>query len=818
MFDVLKKLIWWLRSLLGLGGTRRQPERPDTSLHGDLNEHETPPIEGGREAPSAEGSETTTAATPRGEEPKVPGNSRGIAAPTTQVATCPPEAPIRPTAKQTPEELPDASKDVVPPDHRPGPHVAEQPVDETPAAVGPPEPVQREEEPQPGGETTEEQGPTDITAQLPLTQAGEGAETTERKPRVKKAPTEEVQRPQHREDPSKADDKLRPQVVDLGKKAAERRKGSQAAQRKREQPEVEKPRERKKAPPLRSPFIELDLDKRGVFLVLPEQALDSGGPHAHNEVTYKVSINGEEQGLSAEVKTDHDGALKAEEMRLPLTSPLRAFRVTFPSELGGHSYHYSHDDVGFYMFIAVGNTGGRMHYAYHKGNVNPVPPKGVWVLLHEARELEPSPDLTEEVWIWDAYRPLHVDLKHEERLIIATKATGEKTEIPCRPSFRLDSKDAVDADLKDDMPLLTGDNATIRPPERSEGRYVWIQHKWAGARVIDWDGAEPLVLRLPDDLPCESGEFQVDICEKGKDLPVDFLFFRYMPRLNLRYPTELLLPDLRKGHSPAVVRVLLPVALTAQSELVECSARACASQDGWEIHVPPTEDILRFSIRKKAKPETEVRVRVRVPRVKWRTSQQKEWCDTPIRLISNAQLSGIDLRLHVRTNDRRHTYDLDAMLQAGAKQLQEARLTPRGNFHELTLNRYFDTIKKTHNKITLKVRVTQRSTRRIAGEVTCVQFADTDRDAERERTGTKRCGRRREKGVRPVVFARHGARQIRKGKGFSKKELAESGLYPRDARRMRIPFDKRRKSSHEANVHALHSLKVKVKKDVNGPA
>lgn len=46
-------------------------------------------------------------------------------------------------------------------------------------------------------------------------------------------------------------------------------------------------------------------------------------------------------------------------------------------------------------------------------------------------------------------------------------------------------------------------------------------------------------------------------------------------------------------------------------------------------------------------------------------------------------------------------------------------------------------------------------------------------------------------------------RRLRKGRGFSRKELKEVGLNPKSALRLGIPIDKRRKTKHEENVKLL---------------
>lgn len=54
--------------------------------------------------------------------------------------------------------------------------------------------------------------------------------------------------------------------------------------------------------------------------------------------------------------------------------------------------------------------------------------------------------------------------------------------------------------------------------------------------------------------------------------------------------------------------------------------------------------------------------------------------------------------------------------------------------------------------------------------------------------------------ISPIVERRD---RVREGKGFSGEELKAVELTPTKARRLGIPYDSRRKTSHEENVKAL---------------
>lgn len=57
--------------------------------------------------------------------------------------------------------------------------------------------------------------------------------------------------------------------------------------------------------------------------------------------------------------------------------------------------------------------------------------------------------------------------------------------------------------------------------------------------------------------------------------------------------------------------------------------------------------------------------------------------------------------------------------------------------------------------------------------------------------------------IKPAITAQSG--KERAGRGFSPDELKEAGLTNADARTLKIPVDRKRKTSHEENIEALKS-------------
>jgi len=55
--------------------------------------------------------------------------------------------------------------------------------------------------------------------------------------------------------------------------------------------------------------------------------------------------------------------------------------------------------------------------------------------------------------------------------------------------------------------------------------------------------------------------------------------------------------------------------------------------------------------------------------------------------------------------------------------------------------------------------------------------------------------------IKPKILKPDGKQ--RSGRGFSPEELEKAGLNPAEAKRLKIPVDKRRKTAHDQNVEAI---------------
>ena len=655
----------------------------------------------------------------------------------------------------------------------------------------------------------------------------EGKDTRKsRKPYKKKAPTEK--RKKERRRPS-VDEKRRPDIrqrkeIDLGATQRRKSKSARSLQQVLLDKETKEMLEKEEVTTrVESPFVEINLDQAKVFLVIAEQQFKSEDTATSmlRQLDYKLELNGKIQTIPVKVVIkDNQSSARVEEKRIELEKPLKTFQVVFPDELQGRIYNYKHSNRNLYAFTAIGNNRGRMHYLYDKdGNINPIPKRVVWVLLEEDFELGTEPKMTDERWVWGTYQPLYVNLKKTNELAIKNRETGKEEKIPCETTFSIEGEQSVDDDFKEQTPLFVGKSVKIKAPkDNPSGWMVWIQNKQAGYRIIDdsWTGIEALQLKFLHDLPCECGEFQVDICNQDERVPVETLFFRYIPFLQIEYQNELIVPDPYHGHKPEIIKVVLKS--NFQDWELKTPKKIELKENGYQIELPPEEDILHFSITKRGKPETEVRLRITVPRLRWRTSKQETWNDKSLQIKRDELVTGTHLYLCVCTNDFDSQYDLLAILEANNQKLQEAKFIRKGITYNLLLDQFDDTIKKDKNKMTVRIEVRKAKTEQLLDQVDILYFPELLKEKPKDklrkplegsfkpvkkRPHLKLLKERDIKNIRPIV---KGGRGMRKGKGLSRQEIVKSGIDVDDIRRLRIPFDSRRKSAHPQNVETLKSL------------
>lgn len=657
---------------------------------------------------------------------------------------------------------------------------------------------------------TEQEIPSELPSKaseekILTSESEEGGKTKTQKPCIKKPPTEERKK-EHRKRSGEEERRAaitKPKTeIDLGKRMKPRPIKQRQPQMEVNIESTDKTPEQKEIPTrVESPNIEINLDEAKVSFIIPEQLFKTIiVDNIPQELDYKLELNGDEQTISAKVSSDKQNLATVEEKRIDLERPLKNFKVVYPDELQGRVYNYQHSNEILYPFIAIGNNRGRMHYLYdNEGKINPLPNRDIWILLKEDFDLATEPDVIEDRWFWEKYRPMHINLKNTNELVIKKRQTGEEyKKIPCKTSFSVVDDKLLKDDFKEQSPLFVGKTVKIKAPmENPSGWIVWIQNKQAGYKIIteNWTGDEPLELKIPDDLPCECGEFQVDICKQEDRIPIETLFFRYIPSLQLKFPRELITPEPNIGHKKEIIKILLERDFQdwelKPNENVECMR----IENGYQVELLPEQDALRFSLMKKGKPETETSLHVTIPRLKWKTSINKTWCDKSQQIKRDELIPGTDFYLTACTNDFDRKYDISAILETNGQKLQEEKFIRKGIVHNLLLNKFYDTIKKNEDKITLRIEIRKAKTDEMLGQANVIHLPEITKEKILDKPFKK-----------AFPKARGGNGRMRKGRGFSRQEIIKAGIDMDDIRRLVIPFDKRRKSAHSENTETLKSL------------
>ena len=641
------------------------------------------------------------------------------------------------------------------------------------------------------------------------------------KPYKKKSPTEE-----RKEEPSTVKRKLpsheQRKTIHFGDTQRRRRSLNGTHRKPASDENIEKgkankaPEEKEFATTVESPYVEINLDNAEVYLILPKQQFEANTvDETPQQTSYLIDLNGKQQEVLVRITTNRIGRMFVEEKRILLEEPLVKFQVAFPDEIQGGEYNYNHNDKGLYAFVAIGNNRGRMYYLFDKdGKSNPLPKRVIWVLLHEEFILQtilgPS-DITDERWIWDKYKPFRIDLREIDALVIKNRRSGEGKSFSLQSTFCVEGGQLIEDDFKKECPLFTGKILNIVAPyENQSGWNVWVINKAAGGRMVseNWAGVNPLTLRLPDDLPCEFGEFQVDICQQDTRIPDETLFFRLMPSVELNYPKELIIPDSKSGHVTSTISIQLDSNNGWEfkhKEDQEINVKL-KQYNFYEIELPPERDTFRFFLAQATRPDSVVNFQITIPRLKWRYSKQKTWNGISQKIERKDMKSGEPFYLLIQTNDFDNRYNLLAVLETNGQQLQEGKFIRKGIEYSLELNQFFDTIKHNDGELTIQVEIRNVKDLQLLGSVETVFFEGEPRVQGKIPPLKPRETTTPEILIQALVKCPSKSSKVRKGKGFSKKEIIDVGINLKDVRRLKILYDKRRESSHPWNVESLKSL------------
>jgi ribosomal protein L13E len=561
---------------------------------------------------------------------------------------------------------------------------------------------------------------------------------------------------------------------------------------------------------IQAPYFEISLDDGKIYLILPEQVLQLANNPLSERVVYSVWLNGKEEKQPADCRSDSENDLYIEEIKINLDEPLSNFKVIFPEILQQRVYEYTHYDKSLYVFVAIGNNRGRMYYLSDPiGNFNPLPKRDLWLLLENDQELQTEPISIEEKWIWENYQPYLVDGSEIAALEIVEKSTKVKKNFGLRKSFQIDGESLIGDDFLKESPLFSGESIkVIAPYFFAEGWHVWIGEKHGHHRLISekWTGEHPLELRIPEDLSCSYGEFQIDICQHGKRIPDDTLFFRWLPITNLCYNRYLSLPNGDHGHDSTEISITFK---DYTQWNVTCSENypIKKTENVYSIALPANKDSIRLLICKNNQQNFNVVIQASIPKLRWRITNDHAWACTSMDIARKELKGGERFDLTLRTNDYFFKYNFEAILKSQDRQLQAAVFVRKGSEYVLQFNQFFDTIRSHSDAITLLTNIWTENKQQFLGVVEPIKLEAEFIQTISDEIKTKNKIIYPMEKPRAEVLCGKESKKHKAGKGFSKIELETVRLFFTDVRRFNIPFDKRRKTCHVWNINNLKLLK-----------
>ncbi|MCX7957737.1 MAG: hypothetical protein N3B13_01670, partial [Deltaproteobacteria bacterium] len=367
-----------------------------------------------------------------------------------------------------------------------------------------------------------------------------------------------------------------------------------------------------------SPFVEFNIREGKVSLVIPSQKLSGLNLQTTEQsCSFCLKVNDDNpKEIKVEVSNNSGGTIITKEEKIILNNPLKKFSISYPRELFGERiYEYEHKCDFVYIFVAKDDEYGIMHYLYDsEGNYNPLPARCIWIFLKNKCKLSsPSPIIMDERRFWENYNPQFIELQENGSLNFS-KDDGQLVEIPCVKPFKINGSSLIEDDYKKSMPLFNEGEIKLIAPEGigTNNLVVYIQNRMIDKYVKkDWESSSPLSIRLNnEDLPTEFGEYQIDIC---KDMnSIDTLFFRYIPGINLEYTKETII-------------VSCPI---ENLDLMADVEEICRNEEKYSV--PKDSDVVTFSIEKRGKPETKTKIKITIPRLRWRLSTDNIWQDKHI--------------------------------------------------------------------------------------------------------------------------------------------------------------------------------------------
>lgn len=485
---------------------------------------------------------------------------------------------------------------------------------------------------------------------------------------------------------------------------------------------------------IKNPYIELNFTNDCLNLVIPEQIIKIDTPLKF--ISYEIEINGEAEVYNAELKEINYDFAKIEKFEILIKEPLQEFSIRYPEELEKYNLtkEYSHKTLGIFLFNMGKRNRARMEYLLDpQGKLVSIPKRNRLILHSDNFELTQITSIVEGIKIWDNYTAEYINLKEKDFLIIKNIEDGQEVRYPCEIDFYLTGNKLNMEDSRRRPPLFTGSSIEINSPTFNlSGWEILIKNRRTRLKQIDdnWTGEDPIILNCPDELGVECGVFELKIRTKeGSTLKT--LKFRYMPKLKI-YRTKTLITPKITGHDTEIIQVVLGENFEDWDlkHPPEVGHMVNENEDGFNLVLDGSVDSVTFSLMKSGQSETEIPLKITVPRLKWRLRNQRKMTGKMYKVEREKPIiSGKELILIVNTNDINNDYIINAILKAGDDSINFPGINPykkKGTIYLFKLNDFFNILRTNIEELILYLEIKDLYHKIDIPNINCILFPEIE--------------------------------------------------------------------------------------------
>lgn len=485
---------------------------------------------------------------------------------------------------------------------------------------------------------------------------------------------------------------------------------------------------------VKKPYIELNLMDNSLNLVIPKQIIKLD---THLEfINYEIKINGIREDCNVIVKKVNEDYVKIEKCEIPIKEPLIEFNIIYPEELEKYNLtkEYNHKTPKRYLFKMGKKNRLKMEYLRDSyNNLISIPKRRRLILHSDNYKLTQTSTIVESLKIWDNYIAEYIDLNDKDFLILKNLKNDQEVVYPCEIDFYLTGNKFEMEDSNRRPTIFTGKAIEINSPVKNpEGWEVSIKNRRTRFKKIDdnWTGEDPIVLNCPDELEVECGVFEVKISNKeGSTLKT--LKFRYIPYLKICRTETLITPKIT-GHDTEVIQVVLGQDYEDWDlkHPPEVGHMVNEREDGFNLVLDGSVDSVTFSLMKSGQLETEIPLKIMVPRLKWKLGTQKKYTGKMLKVErEDAIISGKELILVVNVNDLNKDYNIKAILKAGDDLITFPGIGPykkKGTTYQFKLNDFFNIIRTNIEELILSLEIEDLYHKIDIPNINCILFPEIE--------------------------------------------------------------------------------------------